>query len=266
MFKYIVLSLVLILGSQNTFSSELAILNGKVIVVDSIIKPSVSITGAERPYNPGDLASFGINLKDHAPDNIKDKKIKWESTKPFRVFNDEIILGVGVNYVINNNNWVIAKDEFDIKVSVDLIYEVDDKTFTKTIDAQTKVTVNGIGPTPNPDPDPPLPDLNETSKLSLKWFNELNLDKNVAKVMAENFREVARSINSTSTPQTITTSTAILNQQKLEPLGITQNHISKFLYNLQDYLWVQYNNKLLITVPQYADYWNDIAIGLENVK
>lgn len=63
--------------NDNVSNGELAVVSGKIIIVDEIIFPRLSIKGAESPIDAGDLLVLNAIVEDYAPKYATSIKYSW---------------------------------------------------------------------------------------------------------------------------------------------------------------------------------------------
>jgi hypothetical protein len=248
-------------------SEEIAVMNGKLVVVDGVVKPRVVIVGAEQPIELGEVVILKAELKDAQSKYAKEVKYNWEV--------------IGKKYLANGNGIVfgagVKNAEIPVSLKVELTYEIEGKTVKKEAKEDVKVKIGDNEPEPEP-PTPPGPDPNpspgpssEIGKLVAQWIED-DLERAYLKkskvcivyginqtIDSYNKGEIA---NATQLLTTLRQS----NNLFLHNSGFVPQKWDKWSIKLQEYLYNEYKTGKLTRMPDYVTYLKNIAEGLESVK
>jgi hypothetical protein len=271
-------SVVLIgLLASPVYPDKLAIKDGKLIRVDSIIDPKIELVAPTSivPFMlveskvEHDTADLGIEAHE-------DENTSFEWT----VLED----GREIPIIVDKSDRKIAffgnprAKSVLVQLRANFKYELEDGPFTYEVEAAATITQDVPAPPtpPNPPPTPvPVP-TNELARNILNWTNEVLAANpavrapmvDTAHQMAANFRVVSANITNSKykTARESLSDLAQLNGGSIVRMGFTGAHWDSLFVHVQDYFEAK---GLIGTAPQPSvliPYLNDIATGLEAVK
>ena len=173
-----------------------AVIDNKLVLVQEVLNPTVSITGAESSIDLGELVFLQAKTSNDLPAFVKSKSFKWTMDKPFH---EDGLGGVFFGAGVKNT-------KIKAKVDVAETYQIGDqlviKTSSQSIDVQIgSPTPNPPGPDPSPNPIPPAPTLTDNQKamydIALNTFGKtLSPDdfKKAAAILASDFSNCSQNI------------------------------------------------------------------------
>lgn len=251
--------------NDNVSNGELAVVSGKIIIVDEIIFPRLSIKGAESPIDAGDLLVLNAIVEDYAPKYATSIKYSWLLPENRRFIGDgtsSVLCGTGKK-----------SDEFKVGLNVTIVYTVSKKSINKNLSTSVTVIVNGDDQPDPPQPQPLPPDnsLTGLSKSVYEWSSTVNLPKEQvvksAKLMAGNFRQFAALTINYKDPKQFLSDTKSKNNQSLNNVDIDPNAWNTWSDNLSNVLYSMYHDdRKLHAMTEYKDVWLQISVGLDAVK
>lgn len=277
-------ALIFILLCVNVNADTLAIKDGKLIKVESIVDPKISWV-QPKVLQPGMLI-IRADVSDYAQDHVQKAVYNWGVLEngeeaAFIQSRDPNVIAIGATS---------ATKKLDVSLNLEFTYELDntsDDNTPKTLVLQKKDSIHlEVAPTPEPPsppnpPTPPNPDvpLNDIAQKVVSIYNSTmlnntNVDRNlliqIAKGAAKNIREKTALPDDQWTQKaqkSIAQRIKEDNKSMISGYGLNTNITNNFDDAISDYLWEWYMGKnKQITVQEFKDVYNSIALGLENVK
>lgn len=250
------------------------------------VVPEQKILGADKDILIGKAADLFVSPVRAKPDHWVGAKYEW---KVFEVVSDKIVELSEVKVVPlaeGSNCWFavgVTPKEYTVSLYVTHLYVV--KEGEKVIEVATKsfwitkslkvVGLNPNPPNPNPNPPVPLPDKDpelpdgrfNLSKFTFKATKEVNDTERLknAREIAKTYRGIRSSVKAGAIKDipTFLAETAKLNTERL---GDSRAKWKDWSVTLQDEVYRLYSNKTIVTLDDFCDAWEEIAIGLEAIK
>lgn len=265
MIKKVLIALLLFCSSA--FSDELAIKDGKLIKVDSVVNPIITFVKPDK-IKQG-LIIVKANLQDYLNDSTSSVNYEWSVKED----------GQDAVFIISKDDNVIAlggSDEtklIEIRVDVNIIYKLEEEDFTMKIHNETSIKADEQ-PAPNPLNTVHANFMYETLNKSISDRPQVNksIVIDIAHKQAKNFQTIANSAYNLNNGETI--KQTLVNIYKLNNDIIKQyndqviidlwtdvgNKTSDYLYN------IYINNNNSISKKELADIFTDFSKALEFIK
>lgn len=240
----------------------LAIIDGKLVKIEKLLKPQVNITGAKE-VEIGDGSVLRTELKNQFPEYVKNIKYKWSADKAFF----EVEGGTGIAIFAGMQARLI-----NVNVLIELTYLVNNEVVViKTVGSTVVKVGNAPNPVPpNPTPNP-TPNLTEHGKfaydVSLRQKSLFgNNFQNVMLGFASAYRGVASAIaaGTLKTPQEIGAQVKLSTGAVLDTYKIPRSTLDgKWQTEFQDYMWNLYEAGKLKTLQDYINMMNEMSEGFK---
>lgn len=274
MFRKLILSAVtLLLLTGSAFAAE-----------TKFVVPKQKVTGAEEPIPANELVILKVTMEENRPKYLQDIQYSWlvladgQEKKNVLLYPDNTTIGFGRGsakkiQVILTISYLYAVREGEDALGK--IIEVGQRS-SGIIFIDVKFSDNpgpGPGPDPNPNPDPnPIPDgkfklAKATYDLATTKVPAANRVKG-AEAMATATAGISSSIRAgvLKDPTEILKKLKDANNAALTRIGVTLTEWDEFGVGLQAKLVELYRAGKLSKASDYADAFDEIAIGLNRVK
>lgn len=246
-----------------------AVIDNKLVLVQDVLSPKVSILGAESSIGLGELVFLQAKMSDDLPSFVKSKVFKWTITdKSFREDsqNGSIFFGAGIKNV-----------KIPVKVDVSETYQIGDQLIIKTSTQTINVQIGDGTPLPDPDPSPVppspvVPDLTGTQKeiydlVQNTIGKNLSADdtKKASTIIAGDFDASIAKIKSGSYEsfKAFSEDLKAMNQQGVKLLNLDIGKFDGFRSGLNSFLFSYYEKNGVSTNPMSPN-GNGSLVGLSD--
>lgn len=243
----------------------IAVIDGKLVKVETIVDPQLSIIGlSDGQAQLGELVILEAKLTDEAPEYIKSAKIKWTVVergveKVCWTDGKKVIFGTGIRPTTIN-----------VHAKLTLNYDINGELVPLECESSLDLKVGDVAPPPPPTPDPPAPDdivLEGVAKQVHTWAVALvdsETRSKSARPLAQEFKTISQTIGTEGLAdlRSVLIASKARNNEAILKSGIDPRNWDGWGSALQDLLYTKYVNGELKKVGDIKQVFYAISEGL----